>query len=474
MERNVDRETHMKIVYLTAGAAGMFCGSCMLDNSLARAFIRRGQECLLVPIYTPIRTDEEDVSLDRVFFGGVNVYLQQKLPFLAYLPRWLDSALNHPALIRRLTSKAGETSPELLGALSVSMLHGMDGRQRKEVLRLCDWLQESIKPDVILLTNLLIGGCIPELKKRFQSKIFVTLQGDDIFLDVLPEPYRQQSIAAMNRLIPLVDKFIVHSHDYGNRMASLLSIPSDKIVCVPAGIDTSDFLRNDSDRLTASIDGITSKLKPLSIGYFARMAPEKGLELLVDAYIALKRKTDSLTDSVQLKMAGWMGTQHAAFWELQQRKLNEAGLQGSWKYYGSLDRSAKLEFFRDIDLLCVPTSYEEPKGLFVLEAVAAGIPYVQPAHGAFPELHSRLHSQRLHSQNINSERLHSEESDSSAGDTYGRLFKPHDCNDLVRVLQESLTAIQQQKLRPIGLEEVHREIGIDRMAGRLLEVLTHE
>ena len=446
----------MKIVYLTAGAAGMFCGSCMLDNSLARAFIGLGHECLLVPIYTPIRTDEENVSLDRVFFGGVNVYLQQKIPFLAYLPRWLDSALNHPALIRRLTSKAGETSPSLLGALSVSMLRGMEGRQRKEVLRLCDWLQESIKPDVILLTNLLIGGCIPELKKRFQSKIFVTLQGDDIFLDVLPEPYQQQAIAAMNRLVPLVDKFIVHSHDYGRRMATLLSIPNEKIACVPAGIDTSDFLSNDSDTAAVLASTTKSNVSQLSIGYFARMAPEKGLDLLVDAFIALKQNADSKADAVQLKMAGWMGSQHAAFWGEQQRKLNEAGLQGSWNYAGSLDRSAKLKFFREIDLLCVPTSYEEPKGLFVLEAVAAGIPYVQPAHGAFPEIHHRLHAL---------------DSSSNPDNTFGRLFKPHDRDDLVRVLQESLTSIQQRKSRTLVLVDVRREIGIDRMASRALDVL---
>lgn len=461
----------MKIVYLTAGAAGMFCGSCMLDNSLARAMNRLGHDCMLVPVYTPIRTDEENVSLDRVFFGGVNVYLQQKFPFLAYLPSWLDASLNNPALIRRLTSKAGETSPKLLGALSVSMLRGMQGRQRKEVIRMCDWLQTSIQPDAILLTNLLIGGCIPELKKRFPSKIFVTLQGDDIFLDMLPEPYREQSIAAMKRLVPLVDKFIVHSHDYGRRMASMLSIPEHQLACVPAGIDTSDFLQRSSAQLPANrSEDRPLTNSPLTIGYFARMAPEKGLDLIVDAFIAISKQAPNtsipsrsrLNLPVQLKMAGWMGAQHASFWEEQKRKLDQAGLHERWEYCGSIDRAAKVEFFRGIDLLCVPTSYQEPKGLFVLESVAAGVPYVQPAHGAFPELHHRLNAIDL--------------GDSSSvvppdPNRFGRLFQPHQVEDLIRALSETLESVSDALISFKELTEVHQEIGIDRMASRLLEVI---
>jgi len=451
----------MKIVYLTAGAAGMFCGSCMLDNALARAILRLGHDCMLVPVYTPIRTDEENVSLDRVFFGGVNVYLQQKFPFLAYLPSWFDASLNNPALIRRLTSKAGETSPKLLGALSVSMLRGMKGRQRKEVIRMCDWLQASIQPDAILLTTLLIGGCIPELERRFPSKIFVTLQGDDIFLDMLPEPYREQSIAAMKLLVPLVDKFIVHSHDYGRRMASLLSIPDEQLACVPAGIDTSAFLETSpADQLIIRPEAtIRPENKPLTIGYFARMAPEKGLDLIVDAFITIAKQASP----IQLKMAGWMGSQHISYWEEQKRKLDQAGLQGRWEYCGSIDRAAKVEFFRGIDLLCVPTAYQEPKGLFVLESVAAGVPYVQPSHGAFPEIHDRLNL--------------IENDDSSDGNTvdlnrYGRLFRPHQHEDLVRALFESIESVRHSPAKTKQLSKVQDEIGIDRMADRLLKVLS--
>jgi hypothetical protein len=135
----------MKIAYLTAGAAGMFCGSCMNDNAVARTLNRKGHECLLVPVYTPIRTDDENISVERVFLGGINVYLQQKLSWLARVPAFLDAALNRPALIQWLTRDAGKTSPVLLGALAVSMLEGFRGRQRKEFERLMAWLSHDVK-----------------------------------------------------------------------------------------------------------------------------------------------------------------------------------------------------------------------------------------------------------------------------------------------------------------------------------------
>ena len=70
----------MKAVFLTAGAAGMYCGSCMHDNALALAMRQAGVDCLLQPVYTPIRTDAESVADERLFFGGIHIYLLQQLP----------------------------------------------------------------------------------------------------------------------------------------------------------------------------------------------------------------------------------------------------------------------------------------------------------------------------------------------------------------------------------------------------------
>jgi glycosyltransferase involved in cell wall biosynthesis len=55
-------------------------------------------------------------------------------------------------------------------------------------------------------------------------------------------------------------------------------------------------------------------------------------------------------------------------------------------YHGALDRAQKIAYLETLDVLSTPTVYADPKGLFVLEAMAAGVPVVQPDHGAFPEI----------------------------------------------------------------------------------------
>lgn len=373
------KELSLKVVYLTAGAAGMYCGSCMHDNSLARAMIACGTDTLLVPTYTPIRTDEKDVSVDRVFFGGVNIYLQQLAPWLRFVPRWFDQVLNSPKLIRWVASRGMETSPKSLGALTVSMLKGRHGNQRKEVDRLCDWLVQDIKPDALVLTNMLIAGFIPDLKRRLKIPVAVTLQGDDIFLDYLPEPYRQQTLDIMRTLVPNVDGFIVHSRDYGSRMAYELQIPDDKWHITPLAIDTKPFRQ-----VAAQTRSLPQQP---TIGYLARLAPEKGLHHVIDAFIEMHR--DPKYQTVQLRVAGWLGPQNVAYWEEQKNKIAAAGLSDKLIYDGEIDHQHKIDYLRSLDVLCVPTTYRDPKGLFVLEALASGTPVLVADHGAFPEMLAR-------------------------------------------------------------------------------------
>lgn len=368
----------MKIAYLTAGAAGMYCGSCLHDNALAKALIKLGHDTILVPTYTPILTDEENVSSNRLFYGGLNVYLQQASPIFRWIPNWADQFLSSPKLVGWIASRAMGTSPANLGALTVSMLKGSQGRQRKEVGRLCKWLKTQA-PDRIVFSNLLIAGCIDEIQRQIGCPIVVILQGDDIFYESLPEPQRSLAIAELRKLAQRVDLFVVHSQAYGLRMQRMLEFPSERLAVNPLSIDIQDYV--------AVNTGETSD-RPPTIGYMARLAPEKGLHLLVDAFIELHR-TPSM-ENVKLSIAGWLGPQHAAYWQAQQDKLQSAGLGEHYSYLGSVDRQGKLSFFEGVDVLCVPTPAFEPKGLFVLEGLAAGVPYVQPAHGAFPELHARV------------------------------------------------------------------------------------
>src|SRR5262249_49027073 len=184
----------MRIAYITAGAAGMYCGSCMRDNTLVAALQKQGHEALLVPTYTPITTDEPDVSQKRVFFGGINVYLQQKLSLFRHTPWLLDRLFDGPRLLRWVSRFAVKTKADELGDLTFSMLQGEHGHQKKEVAKLVRWLASEVRPEIVCLANALLSGMVHEIKRQLGVPVLCTLQGDDIFLEALPEPFRSQAI----------------------------------------------------------------------------------------------------------------------------------------------------------------------------------------------------------------------------------------------------------------------------------------
>ena len=173
------------VAYVTAGGAGMFCGSCMRDNTLAAALHRLGSPITLVPTFTPIRTEEDDVSLDRVFLGGINVYLEQRSPVFRHLPRAIRRGLDHPQLLRALSKLTLQRRSSGDGAVAVSLLRGEYGYQAPEMRDLVDFITDTLRPDLVNLTNLLIAGFVPALKRRRDVPVVVTLQGDDVFLDTL-------------------------------------------------------------------------------------------------------------------------------------------------------------------------------------------------------------------------------------------------------------------------------------------------
>jgi glycosyltransferase involved in cell wall biosynthesis len=426
----------LKIAYLTAGAAGMICGSCMHDNTLARALIALGHDVQLIPLYTPIRTDEEDVSSPQVFYGGINMYLQQKSKLFRWLPRWLDRWLDQPWLINWASGRSVKIDPVQVADLALSILRGTAGFQKKEVERVAEWLTSTLRPDVIVFSNILTAGCVPEIKRRMQVPVVVTLQGDDIFLQGMPEPQRGLALAEVALLAEFIDGFIAHSDYYADAMADYLRLDRSKIAVVPLGIDTRDF-----------------KSPPLpfppsprahTIGYLARLAPEKGLHILAEAFIRLRRMPG--TESAKLRIAGWLGEQHQGYVEQIFSRLRNAGLPNAFEFVGEVDRRGKLDFLASLDVLAVPTMYRDPKGLYVLEALAAGVPVVQPDHGAFPEL--------------------------LAATRGGLLHRPEDPEHLAQRLHEVLTNPTLRKsLAASGQKHVHSSRNAQEMAKRTAETL---
>jgi glycosyltransferase involved in cell wall biosynthesis len=366
----------MRIAYITAGAAGMFCGSCMHDNTLVSALIAQGHDALLIPTYTPIRTDEADVSQSRVFFGGINVFLQQKFSLFRHTPRFLDRLFDANWLLRWVSRYAAGTQASKLGDLTISMLQGELGHQAKEIDKLVDWLASDVRPEVINVTNVLLSGMVHRLRDRLKVPILGSLQGDDIFLEMLPEPHRSKAIDLISAHCREMQGFIATSRYYADFMSEYLRIPRAKIHVVYPGLNLKGH-------------GLTEPRpsgsgEPLTIGYFARICPEKGLHHLIDAFCLLKQMPG--TPPCQLRVSGWLGKNNRAYFLEQWGKLERANLLADFKHVESPDHASKVRFLQSLDVLSVPTTYHEPKGLYVLEAWANGVPVVQPRHGSFPEL----------------------------------------------------------------------------------------
>ncbi len=364
----------MRITYITAGAAGMFCGSCMRDNTLVTALARQGHDALLVPTYTPIRTDEHDVSQQRVFFGGINVYLQQKVGFFRHTPWFFDRLFDAPSLLRWVSRFAMKTQAQDLADLTISMLKGEHGHQTKEIAKLVKWLATDVKPQVINLTNAILSGMVHELKRQVGVPVLCSLQGDDVFLESLPEPFRSESLKLIQEHCREIDGFIATSSYYADFMADYFAVPREKIHVVHPGLNLHGHGGDRPERGD----------RPFTIGYFARICPEKGLHVLTEAFHHLRQMPG--TPAVKLRVSGYLGDNNKKYFADLHHRLKEQGHGDHFEHVESPNHASKVHFLQSIDVLSVPTTYREPKGLYVLEALANGVPVVQPRHGSFPEL----------------------------------------------------------------------------------------
>ncbi len=363
----------MRILYLTGGAGQMYCGSCLRDNALATELLARGHDVTLLPVYTPTLTDEENVSHDRVFFGGVSVYLEQYVPPFRNTPGWLDRLWDSKTALQLATRRSISTSPKMLGEMTVSMLKGEAGFQHKEITKLLEWLKSEDRPDIVSLPYSLLLGLAKPIKDAIGVPVCCTLQGEDLFLEGLQEPFRSQAKDLIHTHLEHVDTFISVSKYYADFMPRYLGIPREKIRVVPLGINLTGF-----DRAPQRSSEI------FTIGYFARVAPEKGLHILADAYRRL-RKIGSLSNT-RLEVAGYLAPEHRKYLDDIQREMSDAGLAEEFTYRGVVDREEKIAFLQGLDLLSVPATYDEPKGIFLLEAMACGVPVVQPRRGGFTEI----------------------------------------------------------------------------------------
>jgi glycosyltransferase involved in cell wall biosynthesis len=350
----------------------MYCGSCLHDNTLAAALHALGEDVALVPTYTPLRTDEENVSDAHLFFGGVNVFLQQHSALFRHTPWFIDGLLNRPGFIRFVTKGGPSVEAERLGALTVSMLEGEHGRQRKEVKKLAHWIEHEARPDVVHLSNAMLVGAAREIRK-LGIPVLASLSGEDIFLEKLLPPYYDEARRVLRERAVDVDAFVAMNEYYAELMADYLDVPRERIFVVPHGLN----LAGHGTRPEAAGE-------PRTIGFLSRICPEKGLHNLVAAAELLL--ADPAVPPFRVRAGGYLGRLNRPYLETILERTRGWRRPGAFEYLGELTRAEKIAFLQSLDVMSLPTVYRESKGLAVFEALANAVPVVLPEHGAFPEV----------------------------------------------------------------------------------------
>jgi ABC-type lipoprotein export system ATPase subunit/glycosyltransferase involved in cell wall biosynthesis len=412
----------------------MYCGSCMRDNTLAAALKRAGHEVTLIPLYTPLRTDAPDAGSSEVYYGGVNVFLQHATGLFRHTPRMLDSLLDRPWLLNLAGRFGAQTPPEKLGGLTMDLLEGEDGHAVKELHRLLEFLRTRVRPQVVSLPNLMFIGMARTFARELAAPVVCELTGEDIFLDAMRPEDQSQIRQAIRRHAPHVTRFIATSDDYAGRMAAYLDVPRDRVDVVHSGIEREYF---------ESPAPLASQSRPPTIGYLARICPEKGLSRLLDGFLALRQVPDM--QNVRLKVAGYLGARDRHWFADLQARIVQAGGADAVEYLGEVDRAGKLAMLDSIDVLSVPTVYPESKGIYVLEALARGVPVVQPEHGSFPELIRRTGG--------------------------GVLVPPDDAQALAAALADLLRDPRKRhELGVAGRASVRREFTDEQMAANIVRI----
>jgi glycosyltransferase involved in cell wall biosynthesis len=363
----------MQVVHIVPGSGGSFyCGNCLRDSTHVQSLKKAGLGVIKVPMYLPIFSDEHDLGDVPVFYGAISLYLKHAFPLLRKAPGWLDKILNSGPALKFAAHMAGSTNPKGLEDMTISMLLGEEGEQKKELDHLVGWIAEHCQPDVIHLSNALLMGLARRIKEKLDVLVVCSLQDEDTWVNAMDDNFRIKTWKLMRERAGDIDAFFAVSDYYAEEMKKQLAIPEEKLYTHHICVDPDDyFYRN-------------SISKDRTIGYISRMSRENGLEILVDAFILLKQQ-DDLKDTRLMITGGNTGDDNKYIRNIRE-KLKASGFQDDVIFHKDFEGEGRHEFFSKVSLISVPVLEGEAFGLYLIEAMASGVPVVQPALGAFPEI----------------------------------------------------------------------------------------
>lgn len=379
----------MKILNVIPGSGGSFyCGNCLRDSKYVDAMRAQGHEIIKIPMYLPLFSDEHDITDIPVFYGAVSIYLKQLYPVFRKAPSWFDKLLNSKPVLKLAAGFAGSTRAKGLEEMTVSMLLGEDGQQKEELDRMIEWIAVHCKPDIIHLSNALLLGLAHKLKEIIHVPIVCSLQDEDTWVDVMKPAVAEKVWKLMETKAHDIDAFIAVSDYYKEVMKKKMNIPDDKLHRVFIGVDPRDYIFRST----------TGKKR--IIGFMSRTCYDNGLDILVDAFIELKKKNGF--EDVMLSITGGATGDDADYIKGIKKKIRRNRLSGSVDFHEAFEGEGRKEFLSRVSVISVPVRNGEAFGIYLLEAMASGIPVVQPSLGAFPEIISQSGGGLLYSPNSSS------------------------------------------------------------------------
>ena len=424
----------MKVTYLVPGSGGSFyCENCYRDMIYVSSLKKIGGiDISAIPLYLPPIAEEFGEEIEnQVFFGAVSMYLREKVKIFENMPSFLDKIFDAPPFLRMAAKKAGTTRTEGFEETTISMIKGNDPSRDKEIARLSKHICASGQSNILHLSNALIIGLASQLRNLCNASIICSLQNEDDWIDQMKEPYRSEAWKLIGEESSNVDLFITPSHYFKEFIISKTGIQADKIHVVPSVLDERNPVVKDTRNSIPAI------------GYFSRLSYHNGLDKLVDAFILLKN--EEKMPGLQLHLCGGYTGNDKSFIKEQFRKIKENDLDSVVKIYSTFSGKQKEEFFNAIDVMSVPVRKHDAYGLYILEANSAGVPVVQPATGAFPEIIGRTNG--------------------------GITYQPDSVEALADALFKLLSDRQKlNELSRLGIDAVFNKMSTGNMAKQILSI----
>jgi glycosyltransferase involved in cell wall biosynthesis len=423
----------MNIMHIIPGSGGSFyCGNCLRDSKYVEALRKSDHRVRKLPMYLPLFADEHDLSREiPVFYGAISIYLKQLFPIFRKAPGWVDRALNSKPMLKLASKFAGSTRAKGLEEMTVSMLLGEEGQQKDELQKMVDWVVENCDPDVIHLSNALLLGLAHQLGERLKVPVICSLQDEDVWVDVMKPSAAESVWKLMSNKAAYVTKFISVSDYYAGVMKEKMNLPEAKVASVHIGVDPADY----------TFKPVGEKNR--TIGYVSRMCHSNGMDILVDAFILLKQKAGF--EDVNLLLTGGSTGDDKKYLSDIRHRIREDGLHHQVEIHEDFEEQGLRDYLEKVAVVSVPVRNGEAFGIYLLECMASGIPVVQPALGAFPEI-----------------------IDLTGG---GVLYKENTPEALAQSLEKLLSDPEEMdRLSRTGAEGVDKHFHIDVQAARMIDV----